>query len=331
MPLRDLGFTAFQERLYLMLLPDPDTDLVRLAEQLQATDDELRAGLDALADLSVIRFGPAGIVVPHPSLVLGRLIERREDALMSDYRRVSDVRSEIAGLEGGYGSATSGPADAPTIERVEGMEAVRDRIEELSFFSRVSLDSIQPGGPQSRQAIEASRPLDSRAARRKIAMRLIHERAVLDDDANRAHLHELVGLGVQVRVTDRPVERMLIFDGEIAVVPIEPGNSKRGALVVRQPSLVVGLADLFSRTWDEADELELDGAPAAAEEPGAALSEPDLKLLALLAAGATDEAVARELGVSVRHLRRRLSRILAALGASSRFEAGAEAARRGWL
>ena len=331
MPLRDLGFTAFGERLYLVLLPDPDTDLAGLAARLQATEEELREGLDALADLGVIRFGPSGIVVPHPSLVLGRLIERREDALMSQYRRVSDVRSEIAALESGYGSATSGPAEAPTIERIEGMDAVRERIEELSFFSRVSLDSNQPGGPQSREAIEASRPLDSRAARRRIPMRLIHERAVLDDDANRAHLHELVGLGVQVRVTDRPVERMLIFDGEIAVVPIEPGNSRRGALVVRQPSLVVGLADLFCRTWDEAEQLELDEVPTAHGEREQELSETDLKVLALLASGATDEAVARELGVSVRHLRRRLSRILTVLGASSRFEAGAEAARRGWL
>jgi len=54
-------------------------------------------------------------------------------------------------------------------------------------------------------------------------------------------------------------------------------------------------------------------------------------LLTLLASGRTDEAAARQIGVSVRHLRRRVARLMDLLGASSRFEAGAEAARRGWI
>lgn len=61
------------------------------------------------------------------------------------------------------------------------------------------------------------------------------------------------------------------------------------------------------------------------------LTTDDRVVLTHLARGNTDEAVARALGVSVRHLRRRIARLFAQLGATSRFEAGVEAARRGWV
>ncbi len=44
-----------------------------------------------------------------------------------------------------------------------------------------------------------------------------------------------------------------------------------------------------------------------------------------------DEAAARHLGISVRSLRRRSHDLLVELGADNRFQAGVEAARRGWV
>nr|WP_284716815.1 LuxR C-terminal-related transcriptional regulator [Streptomyces sp. G1] len=54
-------------------------------------------------------------------------------------------------------------------------------------------------------------------------------------------------------------------------------------------------------------------------------------LLALLVSGLKDEAIARQLGWSVRTMRRRMSRLHDQLGAANRFQAGAVAARRGWI
>ena len=54
-------------------------------------------------------------------------------------------------------------------------------------------------------------------------------------------------------------------------------------------------------------------------------------LLRQLAGGAKDEQIARALGLSVRTVRRRVAELLDELGADSRFQAGAEAVRRGWL
>jgi DNA-binding NarL/FixJ family response regulator len=131
---------------------------------------------------------------------------------------------------------------------------------------------------------------------------------------------------------------MLIFDGQVAVVPMDSADSKRGALIVRQSALIAGLRNLFERIWEPAQEL----LPSALGSPdalgsqsqigeGGVITDQDRRLLAMLASGVTDETAAREIGVSVRHLRRRISRLMSMLGARSRFEAGVEAARRGWL
>ncbi|MFI7130057.1 TrmB family transcriptional regulator [Nonomuraea sp. NPDC050153] len=55
----------------------------------------------------------------------------------------------------------------------------------------------------------------------------------------------------------------------------------------------------------------------------------DRRLLALLAAGLKDDAIARQLGTSPRTLRRRLRHLLDELNAETRFQAGAQASRRG--
>ncbi|WP_322779451.1 response regulator transcription factor, partial [Frankia sp. Cas4] len=56
-----------------------------------------------------------------------------------------------------------------------------------------------------------------------------------------------------------------------------------------------------------------------------------LEVLRLLAAGMTDEAIARKIGVSTRTIRRQTSEIMDQLDAGSRFQAGILAARLGWV
>ncbi|MFE9747131.1 response regulator transcription factor [Saccharothrix saharensis] len=55
------------------------------------------------------------------------------------------------------------------------------------------------------------------------------------------------------------------------------------------------------------------------------------KLLLLMAAGATDRTIARELGVSERTICRRIARLELKLGVRTRFQLGVLAASRDWL
>ncbi|QQQ73954.1 hypothetical protein IOD16_22245 [Saccharothrix sp. 6-C] len=55
------------------------------------------------------------------------------------------------------------------------------------------------------------------------------------------------------------------------------------------------------------------------------------RLLLLMRTGAIDEAIARELGVSLRTLHRRITRLQNLLGVRSRFQLGVIACERGWV
>ncbi|WP_175409577.1 helix-turn-helix domain-containing protein, partial [Streptomyces sp. TRM64462] len=116
------------------------------------------------------------------------------------------------------------------------------------------------------------------------------------------------------------------------------------ALVVADARLREALLPLAESVWeaaepltDEAEQEAADVEPGEAEQEAAALprtapsQDEQRELLALLAAGLKDEAIARRLGVHVHTARRRISRLLEALNARTRFQAGARAAERGWL
>jgi DNA-binding CsgD family transcriptional regulator len=175
--------------------------------------------------------------------------------------------------------------------------------------------------------LDAARPLDLRGLRRGIDMRIVRERRVLDDPANRRYLLELAAHGAGVRLLPAATHRMLIMDDEVAVVPIDQRQMDRGALVVRHPVLLAGFRDIFQRAWDEAVDLDVVEGGAVEDE----LSETERALLQQLLRGVTDDVAARELGISTRHLRRQLTRLFDRLEAQSRFAAGAEAARRQWI
>jgi DNA-binding NarL/FixJ family response regulator len=63
----------------------------------------------------------------------------------------------------------------------------------------------------------------------------------------------------------------------------------------------------------------------------APLSEQDRKIITLMAAGVTDDAIARRLRLSRRTVSRRIATLLDRLGATTRFQAGVQAAHRDWL
>ena len=69
----------------------------------------------------------------------------------------------------------------------------------------------------------------------------------------------------------------------------------------------------------------------SAADGGAPLTAAQYDVLRQLAAGHTDEAIARSLGTSVRTVRRHIGATLDALGINTRFAAGAAAAKRGWI
>ncbi|MCK8677404.1 helix-turn-helix domain-containing protein [Streptomyces lichenis] len=142
-------------------------------------------------------------------------------------------------------------------------------------------------------------------------------------DDGRGASFALFGPGVRM-AAEVPV-RLLIVDRRTALLPpAQPEDPAAGALLVRDGPLRAALLGLFDTAWERA-------APPDPAPGDGALTGPERELLALLAAGLKDEAIARRLGVHVHTARRRISRLLEALDARTRFQAGARASVRGWL
>jgi DNA-binding NarL/FixJ family response regulator len=93
---------------------------------------------------------------------------------------------------------------------------------------------------------------------------------------------------------------------------------------VRQRSIVAALTMWFESLWDRA-------APMPELEGGRMSPDGRQFLLEQLMAGATDEVIARKLGIGLRTVRRRIAALMSELGVDTRFQAGVEAVRRGWL
>ena len=105
----------------------------------------------------------------------------------------------------------------------------------------------------------------------------------------------------------------LVVGRRRALLPVN-GRWGEPAWLIEMPWLAEALAATFDRDWREADDVE---------------SASQSALVALLASGLTDDALARRLGCSQRTIRRRIDALMRSMGTGSRFAAGVEAARRG--
>ncbi|MGW7362398.1 DNA-binding response regulator [Streptomyces sp. NPDC054841] len=127
----------------------------------------------------------------------------------------------------------------------------------------------------------------------------------------------------RARVADSIPFKLVVADRTVAALPLDLDLHCNGVLLIRDPVVVQALVRTHHAWWDGGDDL-------AAAACGTAPAHLRPVLDALLA-GLTDEAAATRLGMSARTYSRRVGELLTALGTASRFRAGAEAARRGWI
>ncbi|URM91347.1 DNA-binding response regulator [Streptomyces sp. MRC013] len=130
---------------------------------------------------------------------------------------------------------------------------------------------------------------------------------------------------VRARLADAIPFEMIVADRVVAAVPLDLELFHNGLLLVRDPVVVRALVRTHRAWWEAGEDAD------RARRRGTGLPPRLCPVLDALTAGLTDEAAAARLGVSTRTYSRRVGELLAVLGTTSRFRAGVEAARRGWL
>jgi DNA-binding CsgD family transcriptional regulator/sugar-specific transcriptional regulator TrmB len=158
----------------------------------------------------------------------------------------------------------------------------------------------------------------------ELTMRTTYETAVLGIEGAGEVLQARAEGGERFRFVEALPFSALVVDEAAAVVDVSRhAPDGGGSLLVRNAALVRALSELVEGVWRL-------GTPAGRVRT-AGLDRRDTTILTLLAAGASDATIARQSGISQRTVERRVRALMDQLGAGTRFQAGVQAARRGWL
>jgi len=318
-----LGFPPAVDRLYERVLKQSGRELVSVAQALLRSPEELLADLAPLLEHEVVRLDGSRVFVESPSTAIARLVGEQAADAARVRRRLDALAAAIPFLTAG--SARPGPGEVHDVEPIDGEISSGGQpvalIAALIAQSKGDMLWLRPDQwriPREDLMIEVIRDLvaSGRRSRAIYPVRALHEAP----DTLRARAEA----GEQIRVLPDLPTRMFIIGTTHAVLPEPLGFTDEPRSLVRQQGLVEALTLLFELMWERA-------APVPELDRGEA--RPDLRrfLLQQLASGAQDEQVARTLGISLRTVRRRVADVLTELGADTRFQAGVEAARRGWL
>lgn len=309
--LEPLGVPPEAECLYRVLLRNPRQTVAELAALAGRGPRAVRsttATLESLGLVSRLPGRPARLVATPPDTAVDVLVARRETEVAAIRRAAAALASELP--------AEHRPEDQLRI--VVGREAVAAQFLQLqqAAVGEVRVLDRPPYAQDPHQPNPAEDPLLDRGVR----VRGIYAPEALEVPGALTLLREAVASGEEARIyADVPL-KLAIADRATAILPFTNQTSGMidSALVVYAPTLLDALVKLFDLLWQVAEPF----LPPAGDGP-------DDRLLSLLAAGLKDEAIARQLGVSLRTVHRRTSELSTALGARTRFQAGILAQRRG--
>jgi DNA-binding CsgD family transcriptional regulator len=296
--LAQLRVSPEDEQLYHHLLRAPGSTAAELARAAGCSPARARAALGRLVEMRLVERRPGRPAAFEPSQPDVAIASRVNDLRAA----LDEARLAIPGLLAEYQRGRAAAEPGGLVEVRTGPGAALRCFLEIRALATEELrvmtdDPALTGHP---------------ALRRGVRSRGLYAAFLLAETA------DLAG----ARLAPHLPLRVVIGDRRLAMLPLmTPGS----VLLVKPSSLLDDLIDLFDDHWAR-------GYPVRDPKPPAdGLAAPDLETLRLLATGLKDEAIARQLGVSMRTARRRISGLLARLGAESRFQAGAEAARRGLL
>lgn len=322
--LESFGVSAEAETTYHALLRHPGLEPTSAGTGLEP--QALASALDELRLRGLVLPAECGEVeVVPPERALTHLIDEEERRLSDRLAGLSRSRQEITEVVADYLAPRAGDV-GDHVEVLEDPEHVRSRIFQLSAAATESVWAVHPGAALSPEQITAALISDRDIAGRGLDCRMIITPTSLGPAHWADYLEQLQGLGHQLRVHEAATQVCLVFDRDHAVIPTSvEGVPPFGAYVLKGRALTAPVAELFEQHWATgAHYAPADGArDVSTERIG--------QVVALLARGIKDEAVARRLGVSTRTMRRLVAATMEELGAQSRFQAGIEAVRRGYV
>ncbi len=317
-PLAVVGIDETSERAYRFVLRNPGCTIQQLCDRFGVPPDVARSDLAPLIESRLVKLTGDSVTAEVPDLALGRLLNR-------EARRLTELEDALAVAE----------AEVQTYlgEHLTGQRPERELVSvdliPLAEFTDLMVTLIENGtgellflrpdqwflpiGAEMDVVVTAALAAGRRS-------RVILPAQVLE--SNPESVRRRVDAGERVKVVPHVPTRMAVFGEEAAILPKRWGENSGQRLLIREPAIVACCIGYFDLLWGRAVHFS-----SLRGESG----EPRQALLEMLASGAKDEQISRALDMSLRTVRRRIAFLMAELGVDSRFQAGMEAVRRGWL
>ncbi|MFE9816074.1 LuxR family transcriptional regulator [Streptomyces sp. NBC_00236] len=318
--LRLLGIDRAAGEVYLALLELAPAPLDAIGSAAGLGRAEVATAYAALVDAGLASAAEEGegVVAPVPPAAGLEVLARHRAA------EVEESRIAVGGAFDSFRRQRLAAYNDHLVEVVTG-DAVGPRMRQAWASARAQIRQFDsppyfplPGATDDALATLA----------RGVTQRVVYSRASLEHPGQLKDVIEpCVRAGEQARVLASVPVKLMIIDDAYALVSlsIKEADVHNTMLIVQPCGLLSALVALFEQSWQSA--LPFHG---RATRPGG-LPPADRRLLWLLAGGASDDVIARELGISRRTLFRRLSVLMARLGAANRFQMALQAQRSGWL
>lgn len=313
---------------YSLLLKQPRLEVDQYADRLGCSEEAVRSILNRLTELSLLRRRQSDspdVEAVSPMVAMQRLIAREQGFLKQRHQFLRQTHETFSSIYSAYTANAMDPDGEHLAERLTGLPEIRRRLEELTACAQREILSMSPAVGTSPSPWSVSGPVEAAVLARGVEIRTLHDDALAFNTTAQAHSRWLAGVGASIRILPRLPMRVIVIDGEAAVIPRNPHNPSDGALVVRHEAMVLALASLFAVSWAQSKPLPGEDAESEAWSP------TEQAIVRILASGAKDDAAARQLGTSVRTVRRIVASLMSRAGVESRFALGIYAAAHNWV
>lgn len=312
--LESIGVRPADEAVYRELLNRAEATADDLAAALGRPADDVVASLTALERLGLVTRLPGRPIrmrAARPDVAIDVLVSRRQQELARAQLMARELLALLPVEE------RHRPEDL--VEVVVGRDAIAARFEQLLSDTRSELLVLdRPPYVADRQRSDISVRALMRA---EVEVRGVYAPEALELPGALEEAQDAALAGERSRVHADVPMKLVISDRRSAILPVGTDEVIDGAFCIRPSSLLDALVQLFELLWSQ-------GTPIM---PSPDEQESDRALVSLLALGAKDDVIARHLGMSTRTLSRRIARLMDDLNVRTRFQAGVQAVRRGWL
>ncbi|HEY5821305.1 MAG TPA: hypothetical protein VIT20_04985 [Propionibacteriaceae bacterium] len=313
--LQPLGISAESEALYVVLAPLQSATVAELSHLVQSTPAQVKTNIGRLHDLGLAVELADGLwrALPLSDVVRALRAQRLSELEMASIAAES--------LQNHLLAASQSQTDEVRI--FVGRESILSINGELCSNAKTEI-CVFDKPPYVEDLGVTEEELSDEAPEWQALERGVTMRSIYHPGFDSARLKELLmfaAQGEQSRTAPVPM-KLIIVDGTAALIPsmasYNPGHEMRVSLV-KHPLIVESLQWLFDAVWDTA--IPIVAGTHLENDPRRQM------LISLLMSGSTDTAIANQLGINVRSVRRWIAELMDELGVTTRLQLGAALVR----